>query len=321
MSDEMNDAQEYVGTAKFGNDAPKRNWENANWSIKKGETAVYRILPPFGKLAPSGRWFKFESVVWGFKGTDGKQKPFRSILQKNRKGMIERPDPAVAWIEGKNVELQERIKELKTKGKSKLEIEKLTEPLQAFVNQYRVNKFFILNVMRQDGQIGRLSLKYRHKQALDALFDDLLNKENINPIDPEQGVWVEFSKRGEGRDTQFFCRAVEDVTKEGGRTLKSIRLAPLTPADLKRMKGEAFELTMAYRDITDEDVARLAESQGDPDVVDSVFGTKVSKSATNVDDDTTTGEEMDAEDVVKLIPQKAVKRKVLDGLEDDDVDF
>jgi hypothetical protein len=325
MSDDNNevDGVEYVGQAKFGTDKPKRNWDNANWSIKKGETAVYRILPPFGRLAPSGKWFKYETIVWGFKGTNGKQRPFRSTLVKNRKGMIERPDPTVAWIESRNQELQDQIKELKSKGKTKAEIERLTEPLQEFVNQYRVNKFLLLNVMRPDGQIGRLTIKYKHKQALDALFEDLLNKENINPIDPKQGVWVEFSKKGEGRDTQFFCKAVEDVIRENGKTMKSIRPAPLTADDIKRMKDEAWDLTMAYRDISDEDVARLAESRGDPEVVDFVFGTKVTKTETvDVPEEAAPSEDMDAEQVVsRLVTPKKAKGRVLDGLENDDLDF
>ncbi len=319
---------DHVGKASFGSDKPKRNWDNANWKITKDSKHIYRVLPPFASLASAGRWFQYEAVIWGFTGTNGKQKPFRSILWKNKKGMIERPDPALAWIDRMHKELDDKMKEMKEAGKSKAEIEKKLEPLMAKCNQYRIDKFFNLNVMRQDGTMGRLKLKIKHKQVLETLFSRLMSEDGVNPIDPEEGVWVDFRKVGEGRDTQFTCEPVYEVTKENGRVVKSLKMAPLADADLARMKTEAFDLTMAYRNLSEEEVGRLAESEGDPNVVDSVFGVKVETSHSgplpkvDFDDVNKDADEVSPEQVMaSLQPKKQEKAKLLSKFDNDDLNF
>lgn len=49
MSNETNDSM--VGEPSFGGNKTKRNWDNANWSIKPDQPNIYRILPPFGTLS------------------------------------------------------------------------------------------------------------------------------------------------------------------------------------------------------------------------------------------------------------------------------
>jgi len=261
-----------IGEPSFGGPKKEKNWANANWAIKGEGSHIYRVLPPFASLAPSGRWFQYESVIWGFKGTNGKQRPFRSVEQKSRKGMLEVEDPAILWIKAKNDERLEIIETLKRKGKNAKEIETLTQPMTDWTSQYRVDKFFTFNVMDPNGQIGRLKVKIKQKQALEALCKKLVEDEGINPISASGGVWIDFVRTGEGRDTTYTCEAVYETVTIDGRKLKQLKTCPLTPEILKRMETEAYDLTKSFRNISLEQIQQLVNSEGDPKTVDGIFG-------------------------------------------------
>ena len=64
------------------------------FKLKDGEQ-VYRILPAMGELKETRQWSIFHSVHYGYKSTDGKQKPFLSCEVKNRNnGMVDVADAA-----------------------------------------------------------------------------------------------------------------------------------------------------------------------------------------------------------------------------------
>lgn len=322
----MTTTHDYIGEASFGNDRPKRNWENANWKVTEAGPNIYRVLPPFGSLAATGKWAYYESIIWGFKGTNGKQKPFRSILKKNRKGMIEQDDPAITWIMKVAKKKADRLEELKAdvdSGKiTKEEAAAKVQPLTDFLDQYRNEKFFTLNVMRPDGAIGKLKIKIRLKQALDALFQELIENEGVNPIKPDEGVWVNFKRTGQMRDTQYSCEAVYDVITEGKKRMKTLRPAPLTEEHLERMKTESFDLAVSFRSVPDgyDGIKRMVDSEGDPEVVDSVFGAKVTESSYDsksfVDEDTAGGDAMDAEAVMSSLKKSTVSKSTKPPMDD-----
>src|ERR1700679_396603 len=113
---ERNNMSVKIGKARFGGQQQQRKY----FKLKDGEQ-VYRILPPLKELADSGRWSVFHSVHYGYKGTDGKQKPFLSPEVKNRKNnMVEIPDAAKDRIST----LKAKFEEAKASG-NKAALEKL----------------------------------------------------------------------------------------------------------------------------------------------------------------------------------------------------
>ena len=44
---------------------------------------IYRILPPMGKLAKSGKWNQYYRVEWGFKNSAGKNRTFQDVRVVN----------------------------------------------------------------------------------------------------------------------------------------------------------------------------------------------------------------------------------------------
>lgn len=239
--------------------------------------------------------------------------------------MLEQDDPAVTWITSLNLQRQERLDQLKKQGVSKEDSLKKVENLTQLTSQFRIDKYFSVNVMREDGVIGKLKLKIKCKQALDALFEKMLSEEDINPIDPNEGVWVRFFRNGVGRDTTYSCDVVQDsFVTESGIKGKTVRKAPLSEKDLKRMEEDAYDLTTGYREITYEEIKRLVDSGGDPAVVDSVFGApqnfsnKTSFASLASDDgDDSDGKELSAEAVMSKLNGKSSK-SFLDSIDDID---
>src|SRR5271155_5530075 len=95
-----------IGKARYGSSVSQRKY----FKLKDGEQA-FRILPPLGELADAGRWSVFHSVHYGYKTSDGKQKPFLSPEVKNRKtNMVEVQDAAKERIETLKAKYEEAKK-------------------------------------------------------------------------------------------------------------------------------------------------------------------------------------------------------------------
>jgi hypothetical protein len=263
----------FVGEPVFYGDEKKSLFAN-RWRIDKPGSHIYRILPPCGLLAQLGRWSFYESIHWGFRASNGKQRPFRCIQRKDGKSkMIVQECPACTQIAARKLEFDAKEKHLISSGKSPEEIKEILTPFATWFREFNNEKFHSLNALKPDLQIGNLKIKIRQKQALDLEVKELRERHQINPVNVKGGVWFDFQRLGLGRDTTYPVKVVKEEVVIQGRKLESIKEAPLTDEVLKRMEKEASELSTAYKDLTYEQVKMLVNSNGDPEVVDSVFGT------------------------------------------------
>ncbi len=276
MSNETDNS--VVGEAGFGGEgrARKVNADNAYWRVKDGDN-VYRVLPPFGKLKDyPNKWCYYEQIIWGFKGTNGKMRPFRSPEQKQN-GKVTLACPAIKWITSMVTAEAEALKALKERkpALAKDEIENLMKVHKDFTERFKIDKHFTVNVLRQDGQIGRLKLKIKHKQAFEAFCKEMVAKKNINPISATGGLWINFKKTKTGQsrnDIAYTVEAVMETKTIDGEEFSTLKKAPLTDEVIKRMKTEAFELADSYKELTVDQVEQLVFSKGDPKIVDSLWG-------------------------------------------------
>ena len=142
----------------YGGGGSRKNF----WKLKEGNN-VYRILPAFGKLAEGQypKWNQFYAVHWGYKNTQGKNKPFASPEKINFKTkIVEVRDPA-----------RERIKKLEAiRDQAKQENNKAVydQTVEA-LKTYRVDKKYYVNAMALDGSIGVLALPYKALKSLEGL--------------------------------------------------------------------------------------------------------------------------------------------------------
>jgi len=270
MSTEEND--NFIGEPSFGGKKDDGKWKNANWRIDDSGDQVYRILPPCHTYARSGRWSAYESIHWGFAGTNGKMRPFRCIQQKDLKTkMVKQECPACQWIEGKRNDYNALVDTLKAENRSKEDIERQTGDMLKWLLRFNLQKGHFVNAMRPDGAIGRLFLKIKCKQNLDILNKKLEAKDK-NAISASKGLWLVFTREGRGKETVYPVSVQQEEFTFNGQTYSKDKEAPLTAEVIARMKTEAFDLTSNYTDISYDQVLQLVGAKADPQTVDSVFG-------------------------------------------------
>lgn len=254
-----------LGKAKFGGDFVKRKY----WKLKDGES-VFRILPPLGDLADSGRWSQFYNVHYGYKNTKGQMRVFQSPLVKNRKTkMVEVADAAMERIE--------KLKAQETSAKSSGNKE-LVEKLSKLLQQYNLDNNHYVNAIDQQGNIGILKLRHRAKLALDATIAKLRAK-NVDPLDTATGRFFVFSRSGTALETTFqvsVLQAQRDI--EGVGTVYQDVVHTLTEEILGRLEKEAAQLDKLYKRPTSEEVAKIVATSdvltGKSPAVDELFDTK-----------------------------------------------
>lgn len=257
----------------FDNNKRKLNLANANWGLKEGSN-IYRILPPIGSLASQGVWSKYEVLHWGYVLSNNKQRVFRCIrkFDPKRKVVIADCPQCTKISEQLGLEETQRTKLLNA-GKSKEEIKTLLQHFTDWKKKFNTDKKHYLNVLRPDGQIGKLKLTNNAMKALRLEIKRLRDSgEESDPVGIENGVWFDFFRVGMDKDSDYKVNAVYENVEIQGRKMRSLKPAPLSNETIERFKNEGFDLGEGYRDLSRDEIQILVESNGDPETVDSIFG-------------------------------------------------
>jgi hypothetical protein len=264
-----------IGKARFGSQNQQRKY----FKLKDGEQA-YRILPPLGELADQGRWSVFHSVHYGYKSSDGKQKPFLTCEVKNRKtSMIEVADAAKDRI----TTLKAKLEDAKKAG-NKAVVDKL-DPLVGATGMYNLDNNHYMNVVDAQGNIGILKIRHKAKLALEAEIKKL-NSEGVDPLSVENGRFFVFTRTGMGRDTTFGVKVLkEKLTVAGVGVVERDVVHALDEETINRLSTEAGELGKIFKSLTAEEVKQIVDGSdlmtGVSPVLDKLFG---KSSATQTDD-------------------------------------
>ena len=285
-----------IGKAKFGGGGyVKRKW----WKLKDGES-VFRILPPLGKLADSGRWSVFYNVHFGYSNTNGEMRTFQSPLVKNRKTrMVEVPDAALDRID--KIKGQEAA--AKAAGNKELE-----KKLGLLLQKYNMDNNYYVNAMDEQGNIGILKIRHRCKLALDAIIAKL-RAQNVDPLDADSGRFFVFTRSGSGLDTTFQVSVKQNkrVIEGVGEVYQDVVHA-LTPDILGRLEAESAELDNLFRRPSSEEVALIVSSSdlmtGKSPAVDEFLDAKPEAAAPEGEDGPEADEPQQAAAAPTLAPVK-----------------
>jgi hypothetical protein len=195
----------YGGTNNF----TKRN----RYKLKDGDN-VYRILPAMGDLAEEGRWSVFYNVVFGFKTTDGKHRPFQSPQVVNRKTkMVDVPCAATSLIK----DLKAKLDEAKRAG-NKDQAAQLAKIVGDFpvMGVYNLNNDHYMNVVDRQNNVGQLELGHKAKLALQAEIDRIRKDEGFDPLSADNGRFFNIRRTGRGLDTSYNVTVVKDKIEVPG---------------------------------------------------------------------------------------------------------
>lgn len=240
----------------------------------------YRIGPAYGSLAASGRWFRFIKQHFGYRGTGddknpkGYMKVFLCPQEVDRRTkMVIKGCPECDLRDGNESRLEVRERKMQDEGKSKEAIDVVLGAEKAWLKDHNVDKKYIVLAKNEKNEWGVLWLPHKAKEALDNRRKKVQVEQGYDILGIEDGVWVDFVREGTAfNNTTYSCEIVtETVVAENGRKAKVDKQDPLTDADFDAIVATCPDLATVGRFLTDEQIQRLVDSEGDPEVVDAVF--------------------------------------------------
>jgi hypothetical protein len=210
--------------------------------------SVYRILPPFGtdnKGYPFRKWM----LVWGLVDpTSGRMRPYVSSLQ------TENRCPVFEYVR----DLQSLAEEMKVSGASKDEMKFVNE----LIGRIRPKTSFFYNAADQAGQVGVLEIKKTAHDKLKKLMNEYIRDYNQDPTslqseEDDSGVWFEFSRTGEGFDTEYDVKKHQTKSKIDGRVAFVDNREPLPDSVSSNYDQLAYDIHSLYSTTTYEDLEEI----------------------------------------------------------------
>ena len=248
---------------------------------------VYRILPPMGDLADKGIWAKYYAVVWGYKNSQGKNKPFVDPSEKNRSnGMLEHVSAAL----DRRLKLEEQKEKMKKAGATKEQLDKMNEILM----QFNIEKKFYVNAVNLKGEIGLLKVGYKVHQALTGdkqkgekgLIDRLLDK-GIDPISSlDNGRFFNFHRQGKGLSTTYTVTVYQENVEVQGEIYQKDKVSVIDDVLIGRLEKEAFNLATLYPSPSLAEVERIVKEG--PTAVDAILSNSNQSASEEMSDDDST---------------------------------
>jgi hypothetical protein len=268
------------GKAKYGSGEFQRTGKPA-----KGPGNNYiRILPPMHSLAEEGIWAVYRTTHWGYAGVSPKDanktvvRPFLCIEDKDRRTqMVKQACPECDLYNKKDDECKAEAAALKATGKTDDQIKKELEEQLKWLQAHAPERKWYLNVKYKDGKFGDYKINHKtHKKGIDNKIQELLKEQEIDALDPEQGVWFNIKRTGNGWDTPDTIE-VEMEAIEPGKPSKGFRtlLAPLSAEDFETANKSCRDLKDAGGQVlTFAQIRELTLSGNDPDTVDEIMGAR-----------------------------------------------
>jgi len=248
------------------------------FTTKKGENNVYRILPPMGSLAKSGTWRTYVAVQWGFKGSDGRMKPFQDCRVVNHKTkMIEVESAAYLFRSQLEANYADTVAAFKAGNASQDQVRQAKELKERFNLEAR----HYVNAVNLEGEIGLLKLNTTQKNALMQAIETQRNQ-GIDPLSVDKGVFFNFTKSnstGKIQDWVFGVAPYQENVRaviDGVETLvQKTKYHRMDEDFIGRLSAEAYDLSNLYPTPTPEEIARIVE-EGEL-AVDEILGNASSK--------------------------------------------
>lgn len=237
-----------------------------NWFyIEDNKDNIFRVLPAMKSLAASGRYAKFYRTHRGFRGTDGKQKPFICVEEsdfKTKRIKVHCP------ICDRVAELEGMIQDYIQRGATK---EQISEFRNKNIFPIQNEGKYYLNVINQEGKIGVLNIGAKMFNALDALGKQYDAKGS--DITGMEGIFLNFKKstkfKGD-RDAVFQVEPFLNPQPDGSFRFVS---HSITVEISNRLGPEAADLGVMFKVLSSEQMATIISLEGESrsEYMDTLF--------------------------------------------------
>lgn len=243
-----------VLNAEYG----KKEFAKKNYFSQKDGDVVFRIIPALTQFTSNPRdWARYHSIIFGYKTTEGKLRPFQSVQVKRNK-IVEIEDPAVKRIEDMKAKLESAKKEGNTELVGKL------QALVGFGGTYSIDNNYHMNVIDLQGNIGVLKIRVSAKELLDSEINKLMEK-GVDPLSLDNGRFFVFTRTGSGNNTSFKVDVYKEEfdSPEYGKVQKDV-VHKISPELLGKIEREAQDLSKIAPKLTVDEVARIVASADIP---------------------------------------------------------
>jgi hypothetical protein len=265
-----------IGRAKYGTG-------KTTFKIEDGDN-VYRILPPLGKLAKSGKWNQYYRVEWGFKNSEGRQRPFQDVRVVNFKTqMVEVESPAHVQREGLKARKLELTAELRKDPKNNALKQQMTDLTDA-IKRFNLDAKYYINAIDLSGKIGLLKLGSRAFKDL-KLEIDKLRASGVDPLSVNDGRFFNFNRSnatGNFQDTAYKVTVFTESVLVNGKKYQEDMVHVIDQSIIDRLDEEAFELSGMFPVVTAAQVQRMVDEGAS--AVDEILGSDGDSKAVQDDD-------------------------------------
>ena len=268
-----------LGKAKYGSGKKV-------FKVQDGDN-VFRILPPMGKLAKSGKWNLYYRVEWGYKNSAGKNRPFQDVRVVNRETkMVEVESAAHLRREALKDQKMQLITALR-KNPADVNLKTQLNTVTEAIKRFNLDSKYYLNAIDLNGQIGLLKIGHKAFMALKTEIDKL-RKTGVDPLSVENGRFFNFNRSnatGNFQDTAYQVTIYKENVQVGNETYQKDKVHVLDGTIIARLSDEAFELSGMYPEVTASQVEHMVNVG--PAAVDEILGAGDKRSADSEDDDST----------------------------------
>jgi hypothetical protein len=251
------------GKGNFGNSGVS---SGSSWFyVEDNKDNVYRVLPPIKSLAQEGKVLKYYRTHRGFRGSDGRQKPFICIEQSDYKTKLIRTHCPVCDLVS---ELTQELEKARAKGATQ---EQLTEFRNKNIFPIQVESKYYLNVVNQDGKIGILPIGSKMKNALEALAKE--QEKKGRDISGMEGVFINFKKATRYKGDRDAVHSVEIFMRPDNDGSFRYATHTITAEFAERIGKEAADLNNIFKSLDADQIARIVSLEGEDRAayVDSLF--------------------------------------------------
>lgn len=256
-------SNEEVDYSQYGVQVGKASYDRKTFNSFKIEDGsnVYRILPPLGEAAAQGIWNVGWAVHWGYKNSKGKMRPFACPQKIDRKTkMIIHRCPECERLADFDKVYKDKLAAF-TKEFGEEKAKKKLKHYSEHLFQYNRGFKIFVNAYNEKGVVGALGLNMTFFNFL-KIEAEKLQKKGIDMTALHQGAWFDFFKDG-SRTFKVELVRQEDESLKPGKVPVEV---------LKGLKNSARDLNNLFTVLTDEQIQKLADSDGNPEVVDAIFG-------------------------------------------------
>lgn len=253
-----------LGKAKYGSGKKV-------FKVQDGDN-VFRILPPMGKLARTGKWNQYYRIEWGYKNSAGKNRPFQDVRVVNYETkMVEVESAAHLRRENLKATLADLVLSLRKDPTNNTLKQQYMDTKEA-VKQFNLDSKYYLNAIDLNGQIGLLKVGSRALKALKAEIDKLRTT-GVDPLSVENGRFFNFNRSnatGNFQDTAYQVTVYKERVTVNGESYEKDKTHKLDDSIISRLSSEAFELSGMYPEVTVSQVEAMVK--GGPVAVDQILG-------------------------------------------------